>query len=331
VWKWIVVTAVGAGGMFVSNWFRQRRIQELSLEGLATVTVPGNFSLKPGAWNYTAWATGSYFGQTPLAETHDPAKISFCLPNRLRTDIGGNTRHDGYVLLTLFRDPQEPFDPMHHNRLLLPTESYWAPGFKTLPAAGDIQLFKAEGSWPALIAYDPLKRVAAFLLAPKYTLDEACQLLSRVVDSVRIDDARLASYFEKAEAYPKTRSEKISANLSESRVNLAGDNWPMPGESTETRKVWYTDDGRLHLRERILVLAASGRSPERPLTHGSVKQSSRSTACLRARLSKCLYGNELATEPRPSGSGVVGFFRDLSLRLSLRESDSNLVCLGHHR
>jgi hypothetical protein len=33
-----------------------------------------------------------------------------------------------------------------------------------------------------------------------------------------------------------------------------------------------------------------------------------STACLRARLSKHLYGNELATEPRPSGSGFLGFF-----------------------
>jgi hypothetical protein len=49
---------------------------------------------------------------------------------------------------------------------------------------------------------------------------------------------------------------------------------------------------------------------------GSVRKPGRSTARLRARLSKCLYSKELATEPRPSGSGWPAFLhRSLRARL----------------
>jgi hypothetical protein len=61
---------------------------------------------------------------------------------------------------------------------------------------------------------------------------------------------------------------------------------------------WAPPAIRIRISRSSRSTTASERVCEKP---------GRSTACLRARLSKWLYWNELATGPRPSGSGVLGF------------------------
>lgn len=210
------------------NWRRQRRVQHLSLEGLATASVPGIFTLKSGVWNYAAWATGSVFGQTPLAEMRDPEKITFCLAERLRTDIGGNTRHDGYLLLTLFRDTEEPFDPLGFNRRVLPNEDYWAAGYRSVAASGEVHLYQPEGSWPVWIAHHPRKKMAAFFLSEKRPAEESRQLLLSIMDSVQVNDETLARYFETAGPRPLPDRETVDDTLARPPVRKAAESPKRP-------------------------------------------------------------------------------------------------------
>jgi len=162
---------------------------------MAEITIPHNFTLKPGAWNYTPWATGSVFGQTPIDERQDGGKLTFCLPERLRTDFGGNTRHDGCLLLTLFRYPKDPFDPLQYNRQVLPEKNYWAPAYHEEQAHGGVRLYRADGEWPAWVAYDVRTNAAAFFLAERHAPSQARGLLIDVLDSIELNSAALVSYF----------------------------------------------------------------------------------------------------------------------------------------
>ncbi len=156
--------------------------REVSLHGLAKVTVPAAWRLEDGVWAHRAResATGRYFRNlAALEDVLDPDRVTFLFRANPAAE-----RDDGRLTVTLYRSGVAPPDEAGYRNLLA-------------SAPADCR-FRALAT-----------RAAAGCLTGSST--DAGARLEQILASVERDEAQLAAFFQAAARYPDLAARNLEA------------------------------------------------------------------------------------------------------------------------
>lgn len=156
--------------------------REVSLHGLAKVTVPAAWRIEDGVWAHRAREStpGRYFRNLAAREdVLDPDRVTFLF----RANPGAE-RDDGWLTVTLYRSGLAP-----------PDEA----GYRNLLAAAP-----ADCRFRALAA----RAAAGCLTGPKAPAGER---LEQILGSLQRDEAQLAAFFREAARYPDLAARNLEA------------------------------------------------------------------------------------------------------------------------
>lgn len=191
-WRFLLIATAGCVGYsYLSRAVRERRSAQFALHGFATVRASAIMRLEKEVWDHVHWGEQRiYPGTVKPQQSLDPDKLTFLFEYHPYTDWGGNSRRDGTVFVTLYREAPAEMDLAQYY-----SELYLDHDYKPSPQ----RAFFHQG------------KVAVLFDHPEGKERMAWRMVREMVNSAVIHEATLAAHFQKLKGMPRTPARKPAA------------------------------------------------------------------------------------------------------------------------